>query len=100
MGYRLYSKRDEERLRFIRSARRIGLSLGEIRETLAFRERGERPCAYVSEVVEKRLDEVDRQLRELHSFKAELQQLRDRMRRDGPADRDGDYCHHIQSLVD
>lgn len=95
-GYRLYTDRDAERLRFIKSAQHVGLSLGEIKETLAFRERGEQPCGYVYGVVEQRLREVDGRLRELRAFKRDLKQLRDRMRAGGVARREGPYCHYIE----
>lgn len=96
-GYRLYGPADAERLRFIKSAQRLGLSLGEIGEVLAFRERGQQPCRYVASVVDQRLGEVNRRLRELRTFKRELTELRDRMRAEGSADREGPYCHYLEN---
>lgn len=97
-GYRLYDTNDEDRLRFIKSAQRIGLTLGEIKETLAFRERGEPPCDYVASVIEQRLIEVNQRLRDLREFKRELSELRDRIRTQGTArQQDGAYCHYIQT---
>lgn len=95
-GYRLYTPVDDDRIRFIKSAQRLGLTLGEIKETLAFRERGERPCHYVAGLIDERLSEVNQRLRELQAFKRELSQLRDRMRTDAPIERDGTWCHYIQ----
>ncbi|MGH3981421.1 MAG: MerR family transcriptional regulator [Pseudonocardiaceae bacterium] len=40
-GYRDYSDDAAPRLRFVRAAQSVGLTLGEIREVLAFRDRGE-----------------------------------------------------------
>lgn len=94
-GYRLYEPADEERLRFIRGAQRLGLSLGEIKETLAFRERGDRPCRYVAGVLQQRLDDVDRQLRELRPFKRELTTLVNRMEANDDTGNDATYCHYI-----
>ena len=97
-GYRLYGREDEERLRFIKSAQRVGLNLGEIKETLAFRDRDERPCGYVASVIDQRLGEVNRRLAELRAFKRELTELREQMRARGPApQREAGYCHYIQS---
>lgn len=96
-GYRLYMPADEDRIRFIKSAQRLGLTLGEVKETLAFRERGERPCRYVAGLIDDRLGEVNQRLRELRAFKRELTQLRERMRTDEPIERDGPYCHYIQA---
>jgi DNA-binding transcriptional MerR regulator len=95
-GYRLYGPPDEERLRFIRGAQRLGLSLGEVKETLAFRERGERPCRYVAEVLEQRLDEVERRLRELREFERELSALCERMRAPGVGDEQAAFCHYLE----
>lgn len=95
-GYRLYDGADEDRLRFIKSAQRLGLTLGEVKETLAFRERGERPCRYVADVIEARLAEVDERLRELRAVKRELGELRKRMREDDGIAREATYCHFIQ----
>lgn len=96
-GYRLYTAEDEQRLRFIKSAQRVGLTLGEIGETLAFRDRGETPCRYVAAVVERRLAETDRRIRELRAFKRELSELNERMRSDEIVDQRSPYCHYIVS---
>lgn len=97
-GYRLYARADEERLQFIKNARRMGLNLGEIKETLAFRDRGEPPCTYVAAVIEQRLGEVNQRLQDLRTFKRELTELRDHIRTSGtPAQPEGAYCHFIQA---
>jgi DNA-binding transcriptional MerR regulator len=43
-GYRDYDDEHVERLRFIKTAQRLGLKLEDIAEILAFRDRGDRPC--------------------------------------------------------
>jgi len=48
-NYRAYGREDWERLQFIKAAQRLGLTLDEIREVLAFAERGEPPCGFVRE---------------------------------------------------
>lgn len=98
-GYRLYTSQDEDRLRFVRSAQAIGLTLGEIKEILAFRDRGERPCGYVEEVLEARLAEINQRMRELRTLKRELIALRERMRADGPPSREGAFCHYIETAA-
>ncbi len=85
-GYRRYGRGDEERLRFVRGVRRLGFGLGEIREVLALRDRGEPPCSYVAELIEQRAAEVDGQIAELERLKRELAELRDRARRLRPDD--------------
>lgn len=74
-GYRLYPPALVERLRFIRRAQALGLSLGEIRETLDLAEIGESPCGRVQAALAARLEEVDRRLEELTSFRRQLADL-------------------------
>lgn len=96
-GYRCFGRADEERLRFVRGVRRLGLALGEIREVLALRDRGEPPCSYVAELLEQRASEVDGQIAELERLKGELAELRDRARRLRPEDCGPDgYCHILE----
>lgn len=99
-GYRLYSHEDEERLRFVKTAQRVGLTLGEIKEVLAFRDRGDQPCRYVASVIEHRLAEINDRIRELRTLKEELSALKERMRNQGIAERDGSFCHYIEDTAD
>ncbi len=71
-GYREYSGQDVDRLRFIRTAQRLGLSLSEISEILAFRERGERPCGYVLEVLDRQVADLDHRMAEMAELRREL----------------------------
>lgn len=97
-GYRLYDEEDERRLRFVRNARGMGLRLGEIGEALALRERGEPPCAYVAEVISRRVEEIERRIAELTKFKAELDGLREVAGAHPVRDPEpGGYCHIIES---
>jgi DNA-binding transcriptional MerR regulator len=50
-GYRDYNDDDRERLVFVRTAQRLGLPLADIKEILAFADRGEAPCGYVRSVL-------------------------------------------------
>ena len=50
-GYRDYEEEDVTRLQFVRAAQHVGLKLEEIAEVLAFRDRGQRPCDFVVEVL-------------------------------------------------
>ncbi len=100
-GYRVYGEGDEKRLRFIRSGRDVGLTLGEVREVLAFRERGEPPCAYVTETLAKRAREIEGRIAELTRFKRELDVLLERSRRQPIREpRVDGYCRIIQGDED
>lgn len=96
-GYRIYGEEDERRLGFVKNARDAGLSLGEIKEVLALRERGEPPCAYVTEAICRRAREVERQIEELVRFKRELDRLSERARKLPARESEpGRYCHIIE----
>jgi MerR family Zn(II)-responsive transcriptional regulator of zntA len=72
-GYRLYSPSDESRLRFIRRAKLLGLSLDEIRELLVAAEDG---CGSTLPELDRMLDN---KLREIDATIAELEALRERL---------------------
>ncbi len=77
-GYRDYDINDETRLTFIKTAQRLGFSLNEIGEILAFKERDEPPCNYVLSVLDARLSEIDRRIGELVRLRGELVALQER----------------------
>jgi len=93
-GYRDYDGQDVDRLRFIRTAQRLGLSLGEIAEILAFRERAERPCDYVLEVLDRQVADLDRRMAEMAELRGELTALKARAD-DLPID-ESSYCTVIE----
>jgi DNA-binding transcriptional MerR regulator len=69
-GFRMYTAETAERLRFIRQAQQLGLSLREIRQLLAPENCR---CSAVRDLLAKRLADVDRTLRELSAFRDTLQ---------------------------
>ena len=94
-GYRAYDPSACERLRFVKAAQAVGFSLGEIREILAFRERGEEPCAHVLDLVDRRARYIAERIAALERMRADLQQLAARGR--ALRGRDGSYCHIIEA---
>lgn len=74
-GYRDYADADTERLTFIKTAQRLGLSLDEIREIIAFRDRDQQPCGYVAELLRRQVDELDDRIREMRDLREELKIL-------------------------
>lgn len=74
-GYRLYDDGDVERLRFVKAAQRLGLGLDDIGEILALRDRGVRPCGYVTALLADHLDAMDQRIGELVRLRAELTDL-------------------------
>ena len=74
-GYREYDEADEERLRFIKTAQRLGLSLHEIGEIIALRDRGRQPCTYVADLLHRQVADLDQRIREMRKLRAELMSL-------------------------
>ncbi|MGH9078108.1 MAG: heavy metal-responsive transcriptional regulator [Acidimicrobiales bacterium] len=79
-GYRDYSGDALDRLRFIRAAQGVGLTLGEIRGIIAFREQGDPPCCHVLELIERRAWDLEERIAELEKLRGELRQLAERGR--------------------
>lgn len=93
-GYRDYDDSAAVRLRFIRSGQSVGLSLGEIREVLAFRDRGEAPCAHVTTLIEEHARDLEERIAALESMRAELTRLAS-LAKKKPA-KDTAYCHILE----
>jgi DNA-binding transcriptional MerR regulator len=74
-NYRQFGESDVERLRLIVGARRLDLSLEEIREVLALRERHEAPCRVLLERLEHKADEIAERIRDLKRLERELRDL-------------------------
>jgi DNA-binding transcriptional MerR regulator len=76
-GYRVYGDEDIERLRFIRMAKRLGLSLGEIGGILCLHDRRDPTCAHVRSLLDEKLAQIERALAELQAFRSEISRLKD-----------------------
>jgi DNA-binding transcriptional MerR regulator len=94
-GYRDYDEPAIDRLAFVRAGQAVGLTLGEIRQVVALRERGEAPCAHVVELVERRAREIERRIAEMQRLRGELRRLADRARDLDPADCAPDQVCHV-----
>jgi MerR family copper efflux transcriptional regulator len=74
-GYRDYDHAAHERLEFVRAAQAVGLTLGEIRQVIAFRDDGQTPCEHVAALLQRRAAEVDARIAELQQLRGELARL-------------------------
>jgi len=100
-GYRDYGPEVLERLAFVRAGRSAGLTLGELRQVIALRDRGETPCAHVSGLIRSKRHEFDSRIAELEQLRTELSALERRARRLDPADCEvSKVCHIITSSAD
>jgi DNA-binding transcriptional MerR regulator len=96
-GYRDYGDEAAARLGFIRAAQSVGLTLGEIREVLAFRDRGQAPCAHVSFLIERHAADLGHRIEALERMKKDLERLARKARLMSPTEaRGAAYCHIIE----
>jgi DNA-binding transcriptional MerR regulator len=97
-GYRIYNPEDVDRLRFVRGARSLGLTLDDISEVLAFRDRGEAPCRYVVELLHAEIEEVDARIADLERLRKSLRDLSEAAKRLPQDDIEMKHCvcHLVQ----
>ena len=74
-GYRQFAERDARRIRFIKDAQRLGLSLSDIGELLKIQDDGACPCGHTKALVGRRLQQVNSEIAALIELRAELTQL-------------------------
>jgi len=77
-GHRTYDQTALGRLGFVRAAQALGLTLGEIRQVIAFRDDGTAPCAHVTGLLQRRVGELGARIAELQQLRGDLQQLAER----------------------
>ena len=74
-GYRIYDTDVLPRLKFIKAAQAVGLSLSDIREILQIRDSGRAPCRHVISLLQQRRAEIAARIRELSQLERDLAQL-------------------------
>jgi DNA-binding transcriptional MerR regulator len=79
-GYRAYEEGTLEDLEFVRAGQAIGLTLHEIAEIVAVRDRGEKPCLELVALMEQRLTEINQRLADLERMRRALATLVTRAR--------------------
>ena len=76
-GYRIYSQDAVQRLLFIKKAKRLGLSLDEIKDILELYENQQAPCVHVLALLDRKIAEVDGIIEDLQGFRQDLAGLRE-----------------------
>jgi DNA-binding transcriptional MerR regulator len=76
-NYRLYSQDTVRRLNFIKKAQSLGFTLREIKEILALRDRGFKPCSHVRDLLRQRVIDLDQKLAELTVLRREFKKVED-----------------------
>jgi len=76
-GYRQYSGKDIETLRFIKRSRDLGFSIDRIKTLLSLWEDRDRKSADVKKLARQYIAELDHDIRKLQSIRNQLQHLAD-----------------------
>ena len=92
-NYRAYGAEHLARLSFVRRARDLGFSIGQVRALLGLADQRERSCEAVDAIAREHLAEVDRKLAGLAALRRELASLIGQCRRGTVAE-----CRVIEAL--
>ena len=74
-NYREYPPTSPQRVELIRRALTIGFSLPELKTILAVRDKGGAPCHHVRNLLRSKIHNLDQQIRNLVSLRAEMNRL-------------------------
>ena len=97
-GYRVYRPGDVGRLELIRKAKRLGLSLEEIKGVLQLHDLREPTCVHVRSLLEQKLAQVEQAIADLRAFRDELAGLKDESGTlDDCAPSGGEICSIIEA---
>lgn len=98
-GYKVYKPGDKDRLSFITTAKGLGFTLAEIEQILDHAIHGDSPCPMVREIVERRIEENKRKIRELKNLQRRLETAVDSWKLMQNSEPDGhSICHLIESF--
>ena len=99
-GYRDYPPETAARLRFIRQAQALGLSLDEIKRVLRMRDSGKLPCDFVIELTVRRLREVEREVAGLKAVRDSLRRYVRHWKRTANSDAcaSAEFCNLIEEI--
>jgi MerR family transcriptional regulator, copper efflux regulator len=76
-GFRLYDERVVDRIRFVKQAQALGLSLREIQRLLSDRQRrGSAACRHVRDLLAQHITDIDRRISELKALRRTLSDYR------------------------
>lgn len=100
-GYKLYNFSDTTRLRFIIAAKELGFTLTEISQILDEAKHGNSPCPLVREIVEQRIKENKRKIRELQQLQKKMEKaLGDWTEMQDSLPNGDSVCHLIESVAE
>jgi DNA-binding transcriptional MerR regulator len=77
-GYRYYTTEIIQRVELIKKAQSLNFSLAEIEQVLNLADAGTSPCIKVKDLLDRKIDEIDRQIQQLQEFREGLDGYRHR----------------------
>lgn len=99
-GYRLFSQRQIQDLKFIRKSQELGFSLNEIRELLIVRAESTPSCSHVRELLDRKLTIVRGKIEALRTLESSLKSaLRKCVHESKFASVDHDSCPLLDELA-
>jgi len=100
-NYRLYSPEAIRRVRFIKKAQALGLTLQETKQILDLKDHGREPCRRVAELGGKHLREIDARLTQLRAYRRALAQSVSAWTEENLSERHcaGEFCDLIERLL-
>lgn len=98
-GYRDYDEDALDRLEFIKKAKDLGLALADIREIFDVRDHGGLPCPHVVHLLDRKIEELTRQISGMQSLRDELTKVRRRASALSPKEiaARARFCHIIEN---
>lgn len=100
-GYKHFQPSDVARLSFIRQAQELGFTLAEIREIVDHAAHGESPCHGVRLIIQTRIAENRKRLRELMALQERMESALKLWEKMPNGEPDGDsICILIESIMD
>jgi hypothetical protein len=84
----------------VRAAQSVGLTLGEIKEILAFRDRGETPCQHVASLIERHAEDLSQRIAALERMRRDLERLSRKAKAAAQTpSRGAEFCHIIETSL-
>jgi len=71
-GYRLWTAREVQYLKWVAPAKRAGFTLGELAEIFRMYRAGSAPCRAVRDLLQHKLTDLDREIGELSNLRTQL----------------------------
>lgn len=82
-GYRIFTQRHVDQIKFIKRAQDLGFTLSEIKELLALRLDGNTPCESVRTKAESKLEDVKKKIQDLQQMENVLADLIEKCKANG-----------------